>query len=167
MFERKLRPRPRPRACLLERRWTPSSSSFLGMRAEFGRLENGSPSPSSSELVHGSLEPAGNEEQRMGTSPGVDDAFVSNSQSRASLIALCCRACGWSKHPPSNPWPQVRQDHPLNLSILLSGGKETNKDSLSSGERRGKSPAPNPRPLSRGEGIVAYGRPLSRRGPGV
>lgn len=63
--------------------------------------------------------------------------------------------------------PQIRRDDPLNLSILLSGGKETNKDSLSSGERRGKSPAPNPRPLSRGEGIVAYGRPLSRRGPGV
>ena len=43
--------------------------------------------------------------------------------------------------------PQIRRDDPLNLSILLSGGKETNKDSPSSGERRGKSPAPNPRPL--------------------
>lgn len=42
--------------------------------------------------------------------------------------------------------PQIRRDYPLNLSILLSGGKETNQDSLSSGERRGKSPAPNPRP---------------------
>ena len=42
--------------------------------------------------------------------------------------------------------PQIGRDDPLNLSILLSGGKETNKDSLSSGERRGKSPAPNPRP---------------------
>lgn len=42
--------------------------------------------------------------------------------------------------------PQIRRDDPLNLSILLSGGKETNQDSLSSGERRGKSPAPNPRP---------------------
>ncbi|KAK1783909.1 hypothetical protein P4O66_023121, partial [Electrophorus voltai] len=40
--------------------------------------------------------------------------------------------------------PQIRRDNPLNLSILLSGGKETNKDSLSSGERRGKSPALNP-----------------------
>lgn len=42
--------------------------------------------------------------------------------------------------------PQIRRDNPLNLSILLSGGKETNQDSLSSGERRGRSPAPNPRP---------------------
>ena len=41
--------------------------------------------------------------------------------------------------------PQIRRDNPLNLSILLSGGKETNKDSPSSGERRGKSPALNPR----------------------
>ena len=30
--------------------------------------------------------------------------------------------------------PEVKQDYPLNLSILLSGGKETNKDCLSNGE---------------------------------
>ena len=30
--------------------------------------------------------------------------------------------------------PQIRRDYPLNLSISLSGGKETNKDSLSNGE---------------------------------
>jgi len=30
--------------------------------------------------------------------------------------------------------PEIRQDYPLNLSILLSGGKETNKDSPSNGE---------------------------------
>ena len=29
---------------------------------------------------------------------------------------------------------QIRYDDPLNLSILLSGGKETNKDSLSKGD---------------------------------
>lgn len=39
--------------------------------------------------------------------------------------------------------PQSRRDYPLNLSILISGGKETNKDSLSNGERKGKSPALN------------------------
>ena len=43
----------------------------------------------------------------------------------------------------SNIRPQIRRDYPLNLSILISGGKETNKDSLSNGERKGKSPAPN------------------------
>ena len=35
--------------------------------------------------------------------------------------------------------PQIRWEYPLNLSILISGGKETNKDSLSSGEWSGKS----------------------------
>ena len=35
--------------------------------------------------------------------------------------------------------PELKQDYPLNLSISVSGGKETNKDYLSSGERSGKS----------------------------
>ncbi|WZZ15398.1 LOW QUALITY PROTEIN: hypothetical protein YC2023_108487 [Brassica napus] len=39
--------------------------------------------------------------------------------------------------PKSSMRPQVRRDHPLSLS----GGIETNKDSLSNGERTGKSPA--------------------------
>jgi hypothetical protein len=30
--------------------------------------------------------------------------------------------------------PQISQDYPLNLSISISGGKETNKDSPSNGE---------------------------------
>ena len=33
-----------------------------------------------------------------------------------------------------NTWSQIRQDDPLNLSISVSGGKETNKDSPSNGE---------------------------------
>ena len=42
-------------------------------------------------------------------------------------------------HKFSKPdfWPQIRQDYPLNLSILISGGKETNKDSPSNGEWSG------------------------------
>ena len=36
--------------------------------------------------------------------------------------------------------PELRQDYPLNLSISISGGKETNKDSPSNGERTGQSP---------------------------
>ena len=36
-------------------------------------------------------------------------------------------------------WPQIKQDYPLNLSILISGGKETNKDSPSNGEWSGMS----------------------------
>ena len=30
--------------------------------------------------------------------------------------------------------PRVRREYPLNLSILISGGKETNRDSLSKGD---------------------------------
>lgn len=52
--------------------------------------------------------------------------------------------------------PQSRRDYPLNLSILISGGKETNKDFLSSGERTGKSPAPNPAVPP--QGVVVFGR---------
>ena len=37
--------------------------------------------------------------------------------------------------------PQLMCDYPLNLSILIRGGKETNRDSLSSGERNGISPS--------------------------
>src|ERR1044072_2736564 len=36
--------------------------------------------------------------------------------------------------------PQVRRGYPLSLSISISGGRETNKDSLRNGERTGKSP---------------------------
>lgn len=35
---------------------------------------------------------------------------------------------------PLEPRPQIRRGDPLNLSILVSGGKETNQDSLSNGE---------------------------------
>lgn len=37
--------------------------------------------------------------------------------------------------------PQLIWDDPLNLSILMRGGKETNKDFLSSGERKENSSA--------------------------
>lgn len=46
--------------------------------------------------------------------------------------------------------PQLMCDYPLNLSILIRGGKETKWDSLSSGERNGNSPA------RRVVGFIAY-----------
>ena len=43
-------------------------------------------------------------------------------------------------HVYDNPiGPPIRQEYPLNLSILLSGGKETNKDSVSNCEWSRKS----------------------------
>ena len=50
---------------------------------------------------------------------------------------------GLTTHRPidhSTIRPEFRQGHPLNLSISISGGEETNQDSPSSGERTGKSP---------------------------
>lgn len=41
---------------------------------------------------------------------------------------------GLPRSPPSETRPQIRRGDPLNLSILVSGGKETNQDSLSNGE---------------------------------
>ena len=38
---------------------------------------------------------------------------------------------------------RFRRDYPLNLSISVSGGRESKRDSLSSGERKGNSPAHN------------------------
>ena len=45
-----------------------------------------------------------------------------------------------SRKTHQNIRPEFRQEHPLNLSISISGGEETNQDSPSSGERTGKSP---------------------------
>ena len=52
-------------------------------------------------------------------------------------------------------WPQISREHSLNLSILLSEGKETNKYSPSNGEWTGKSSKPN-RFVFGAERYVAY-----------
>jgi len=39
--------------------------------------------------------------------------------------------------------PRLKRDYPLNLSISVSGGKETKRDFLSRGDRNGKSSAHN------------------------
>jgi len=43
----------------------------------------------------------------------------------------------WHLNSTLNSRPQLRCDYPLNLSISVSGGKETNEDSLSNGEWTG------------------------------
>ncbi|KAF1855647.1 hypothetical protein Lal_00046537 [Lupinus albus] len=49
---------------------------------------------------------------------------------------------------PPNTGTSGRRGYPLSLSISISGGKETNKDSLSNGERTGKSHHENGPPSS-------------------
>ncbi|KAG8612153.1 hypothetical protein MANES_S030952v8 [Manihot esculenta] len=66
---------------------------------------------------------------------------------RPSDTAVGERLPNGTPRPPSvpngtlRPRPQVRREHPLSLSISISGGKETYQDSPSNGERTGKSPA--------------------------
>lgn len=54
-------------------------------------------------------------------------------QPKGGVDATVPRAC-CVKHFIQTLRPQIGRDYPLNLSILLSGGKETNKDFPSNGE---------------------------------
>lgn len=68
-----------------------------------------------------------------------------------SAHRLGCGSAAPERALASTVRPRIGRDYPLGLSILLSGGKETNKDSPSSCERTGKSPAPNPAGVARRE----------------
>ena len=57
-------------------------------------------------------------------------------------------------------WSEMKRDNPLNLSILIRGGKETNKDSPSNGEWSGKSSIWKSI-SSTGHRVVAYRRTIS------
>ena len=68
----------------------------------------------------------------------------------------------------SNRRPRIGQGYPLNLSISVSGGKETNRDCPSSGERRGNSPALKSGPPHAGGPSCSLEReppPPARRAP--
>lgn len=94
------------------------------------------PWPSSCPRLHPPL--AADALRRLARPAGAQAAASGETRSRALPEAP------FAKRNFQNTRPQSRRDYPLNLSILLSGGKETNQDSPSSGERTGKSPAPNP-----------------------
>ncbi|KAG2240671.1 hypothetical protein Bca52824_097130 [Brassica carinata] len=65
--------------------------------------------------------------------------------------------------PKSSTRPQVRRDHPLSLSISISGGKETNKDSLSNGELNRRAQLENRTPSALNCSLEK--RPQRRTGP--
>ena len=73
----------------------------------------------------------------------VSDEKCSPSTVASWLVRL--HLCQKTSNLPWKTWtliligPPISQDYPLNLSILLSGGKETNQDSPSNGEWSGKS----------------------------
>lgn len=93
--------------------------------------------------------------------PSVRPSVRRRPPAREGARARARRGCGAAAFFfPLGLRPQIRRGDPLNLSILVSGGKETNEDSLSNGERRGKSPAPNPRPAV-GRGTCGVQKPPS------
>ena len=59
----------------------------------------------------------------------------SSDVAQDDAVRVCCSPAG--RTPELGP--QIRRDDPLNLSISISGGKETNQDSPSNGERSGNS----------------------------
>ena len=66
------------------------------------------------------------------------NAFQRNFGASLSFIVLGCHlGPAWRK--PSGSRPELRLGYALNLSILVSAGIETKQDSLSNGERTGKS----------------------------
>ena len=74
---------------------------------------------------------------RLLPSPGPSPAGASGRGGRAGWRGVPSAnppAPARARLPPSETRPQIRRGDPLNLSILVSGGKETNQDSLSNGE---------------------------------
>jgi hypothetical protein len=69
----------------------------------------------------------------------VSEVQLPTEWSLAKVISLTIWTTQSSLNELLQSAPEIKQDYPLNLSISVSGGKETNKDCLSSGERSGKS----------------------------
>ena len=62
-------------------------------------------------------------------------AFVTKRQSRRQIgTRAASKETALRRHNRIPFGPPIKQEDPLDLSILLSGGKETNQDSLSNGE---------------------------------
>ena len=112
---------------------------------------------SSTDCFRSSGSASSRQSQDLGYKPRVDDGSHWLSQSSSSPAhfepkrrpARCLRCVGYPfsqlelpnsrEGAPANQLfftfrPEIRRDYPLNLSISLSGGKETNKDSPSNGE---------------------------------
>ena len=63
------------------------------------------------------------------------DTWIRVGSTYECLLEMCERVKGCKQaFELLSIRPELRQDYPLNLSISISGGKETNKDSLSNGE---------------------------------
>ena len=131
VFERKLRPKPlgRGHVCLgvtqrcppnLDLRGEEGADAGLPRATVCGWLKCGSPATSAAAI-------------------GGCPTLGSLLRARIAVAALQRPRCAAGAASPTRP--QVRRGYPLSLSISISGGKETYKDSPSNGERTGSSPA--------------------------
>ena len=130
VFERKLRPRPsgQGHACLGV---TPPVAPRNLIRARMRRLAHRAPCA------------AGRSAGRRRAGRGEWwTRFVVPTLRAPTLTATCRRRTPYRGALASlGTRPQVRRGYPLSLSISISGGEETYKDSPSNGERTGNSPA--------------------------
>ncbi|KAL0641415.1 hypothetical protein Bca4012_103521 [Brassica carinata] len=142
-FERKLRLKPYwPRARLPGCHKSPSSQSSRGYRTEAGLR-----------VLRTPLAKIRAKDARSALTCGGE--FNSRQIADRSVRKLLM-----TQSPQRDP--RSGADHPLSLSISISGGKETNKDSLSNGERTGRAQLENRTPSRR---IVVWRSVLSD-GPG-
>ena len=135
VFERKLRPKPlgRGHACLgVTHRVAPQTSHFRkGVPAGGGYW---------SPVTHRAAGLKASHRRRTSRQVLVVKSLLFVSCLRTSSVEAPVTLLRRPRRA-LRPRPQVRRDYPLSLSISISGGKETYKDSLSNGERTGNSPA--------------------------
>lgn len=144
VFERKLRPKPLGRGhvclgvthCVAPTHLTPRPERGRGPRRGWG----GSWLPV--QCVHG--QPETRFPRRGGRDKWWSSRLCASCRQAASRRALLdpVRDESFGERGDSRGLrPQVRRGYPLSLSISISGGKETNEDSPSNGERTGNSPS--------------------------
>jgi hypothetical protein len=132
-FERKLRPKPfgRGHACL-----GVVNPLALGTRTSIGGDMPGRGMWSPVGLACIACRPAVG---RKSSTRATGSAAFGGSNVIGCVVGPACG--GLEDYRISQLRSQVRRGYPLSLSISISGGEETNQDSLSSGERTGRSPA--------------------------
>ena len=66
---------------------------------------------------------------------GISQTCATLSLGLVSVVgSAVCVTCPSGNTWSHKPGPELKRENPLDLSILLSGGKETNKDGPSNGE---------------------------------
>ena len=149
IFERILRSRLRPRACLPQRRVNiaptppPPIHGLAGVCGRTWSFQLGGVPRAACTLTH----------SRVCRARGIEVPRPGSTEAQRLTKDPSRAATGWAVNPvllvvglgpcaqPSTPRkytfisrPELRQEHPLNLSISISGGKESNNEALSNGE---------------------------------